>query len=293
MYEEHFNFSQPPFQLSPDNDIFYASKGHKKAFSYLEFGIGKREGFIVITGEIGAGKTTLIEHLFANLDDDDLITVRLGSSQFDSTTILTIVADGLGLNISSSDKANVSLSINKYLKKCVDKDQHVLIVIDEAQNIPLDTLEELRMLTNFQHKGVSPMQIFLLGQPEFRDTLNSPRLEQLRQRVVARYHLGPLKEEEVPEYINYRLNSVLCSDEQHIFNEEGYPLIYKASSGIPRIINTICDRCLISAYLDDLSTVELATLQDVLHELDQEHSKQYSDDLASYTPIVDDVDFLI
>lgn len=296
MYEQHFSLTQSPFQLSPHNDIFYASKGHQKAYSYLEYGIGKREGFIVITGEVGAGKTTLIEHLFANIDDDDLISARLAASQFNSSEILTVIADSLRVITDGHSKAKVSLAINRFLAKCVEKDKHILIVVDEAQNIPLDALEELRMITNFTHHGEAPVQIFLLGQPEFRETLSLPKLEQLRQRVVARYHLGPLKEAEVSEYVNYRINMVNeLDEEQLLFDEGAFPLIYEASGGIPRIINTICDRSLISAYLEEQNYVSIDTVTEVINELQEEHSHTSSSEEAKpkYQAIVEEVDFLI
>lgn len=296
MYEQHFNLTQSPFQLSPHNDIFYASKGHKKAYSYLEYGIGKKEGFIVITGEVGAGKTTLIEHLFANIHDDDLISARLAASQFNSSEILTIIADALRVITDGQSKAKVSLALNRFLGKCVERNKHVLIVVDEAQNIPLDALEELRMITNFTHHGEAPVQIFLLGQPEFRDTLNSPKLEQLRQRVVARYHLGPLSEAEVSEYVNYRINMVNSLKEpQFLFDEEVFPLVYEASGGIPRIINTLCDRCLISAFLEEQDHVSLETANEVISELEEEHSHSSSTEASKpkYEAIVEEVDFLI
>lgn len=300
MYEEHYNLKQAPFLLSPDLDIFYASSGHSKAYSYLEFGLGKREGFIVVTGDIGAGKTTLIEHLFANLDDDDLYTVQLASSQFNSKDILTLVAHSLGLERLNHSKAETILQINSFLSHCIKENKRVLIVVDEAQNIPIDALEELRMITNFHVRGVSPVQIFLLGQPEFRDTLNTANLEQLRQRVVARYHLGPLSEEEVKEYILYRLNTVSENDEaDKIFEEETYKAIYDTTGGIPRIINSLCDRALMYSYLEDKNTVSLEDLNHVIDELKEERFKGTSNPEENlelkpkYQPIINDVDFLI
>ncbi len=300
MYEEHFNLSHAPFLLSPDLDIFYASSGHKKAYSYLEFGLGKKEGFIVVTGEIGAGKTTLIEHLFANLDDDNLYTARLSSSQFNSADMLTLVAYALGLEKQHNSKAETILLINSFLGHCIKEGKRVLIVVDEAQNIPIDALEELRMITNFHIRGISPVQIFLLGQPEFRDTLNSVSLEQLRQRVVARYHLGSLSEEEVKEYILYRLNTVsLYEVAQTIFEDDTYNVIFSTTGGIPRIINTLCDRALMYSYLEEKETISLDDLNHVINELKEERfhgTNNPEDELEAkpkYQPIINDVDFLI
>ena len=300
MYEEHFNLSQAPFLLSPDLDIFYASSGHKKAYSYLEFGIGKKEGFIVVTGDIGAGKTTLIEHLFANLDDDDLLTARLSSSQFNSADMLTLVAYELGLDRKQNNKAETILLINSFLGHCIKENKRVLIVVDEAQNIPIDALEELRMITNYHVRGVSPVQIFFLGQPEFRDTLNTANLEQLRQRVVARYHLGPLSEHEVKEYILYRLDTVSIdhkSDE--IFEEDTFKTIYDTTGGIPRIINSLCDRALMYSYLEDKESISLDDLKQVIDELKEErfygttNPEEELELKPKYQPIINDVDFLI
>lgn len=292
MYLEHFKLNYFPFQLNPDSDVFYASSGHQKAFSYLEFGIGKGEGFIVITGEVGAGKTTLIEHLFSIMDNDDLISVRLSSSQFEAEEMLIMVAHGLNITTIGKRKAEINQEITQFINHCVTDDKHILIVIDEAQNIPLNALEELRMITNYQYQGVTPIQIFLLGQPEFRTTLNSPQTEQLSQRVVARYHLGALQEDEIGEYINYRMSAV--SDEnQRIFNSKVFPLIYDYSKGIPRIINKICDRGLISAYLEGQKSVTPKIINNVIRELDDEKSSGHSKFQPSYVPIVDEVDFLI
>lgn len=300
MYEEHYNFSQAPFLLSPNLDIFYASSGHKKAYSYLEFGIGKKEGFIVVTGDIGAGKTTLIEHLFANLDDDSLHTARLSSSQFSSADMLTLVAFELGLEKRQNSKAETTLLINSFLSHCVKENKRVLIVVDEAQNIPIDALEELRMITNYHIRGVSPVQIFLLGQPEFRDTLNTANLEQLRQRVVARYHLGPLSKHEVKEYINYRLNIVsIDKKSSSIFEEATYKVIYDTTGGIPRIINTLCDRALMYSYLEEKNNVSLKDLNHVIDELKEErfhgttNPEEELELKPKYQPIINDVDFLI
>ena len=300
MYEEHYNFTQAPFLLSPDLDIFYASSGHKKAYSYLEFGLGKKEGFIVVTGDIGAGKTTLIEHLFANLDDDNLYTAQLSSSQFNSSDMLTLVAFELGLTKQQNSKAETTLLINSFLSHCIKENKRVLIVVDEAQNIPIDALEELRMITNYHVRGVSPVQIFLLGQPEFRDTLNTANLEQLRQRVVARYHLGPLSEEEVKEYILYRLDAVsIDKKSSEIFNEETYQVIFNTTGGIPRIINSLCDRALMYSYLEDQNTISLLDLNHVIDELKDErfhgttNPEEELELKPKYQPIINDVDFMI
>lgn len=300
MYEEHYNFTRAPFLLSPDLDIFYDSSGHKKAYSYLEYGIGKKEGFIVVTGDIGAGKTTLIEHLFANLDDDDLYTARLSSSQFNSSDMLTLVAFELGLEKTQHNKAETILLINSFLGHCIKEGKRVLIVVDEAQNIPIDALEELRMITNYHVRGVSPVQIFLLGQPEFRDTLNTANLEQLRQRVVARYHLGPLSEEEVKEYILYRLDTVSIDQESDkIFEDDTFHTIFSTTGGIPRIINSLCDRSLMYSFLEDKETISLEDLTHVIDELKEErfhgttNPEEELELKPKYQPIINDVDFLI
>lgn len=301
MYEEHFNLTRAPFLLNPDLDIFYASSGHRKAYSYLEFGLGKKEGFIVVTGDIGAGKTTLIEHLFANLEDDDLYTARLSSSQFNSADMLTIVAHELGLEKQHHNKAETILLINSFLGHCIKENKRVLIVVDEAQNIPIDALEELRMITNFHVRGISPVQIFLLGQPEFRDMLNTANLEQLRQRVVARYHLGPLSEDEVKEYILYRLDTVTieASSSKTIFEEETFSTIFQTTGGIPRIINSLCDRTLMYCYLEDKESISLDDLNHVIDELKEErfygtNNPEHELELKpKYQPIISDVDFLI
>nr|MCH9638175.1 AAA family ATPase [Betaproteobacteria bacterium] len=185
MYETFYGFSAKPFQLKPDPSFFFSSKGHQRAMAYLEYGLSQGEGFIIITGEVGAGKTTLMRNLFKNLETEKILAVQIVNTHLDSNDILIMVAAALGLPHVDMTKASLLLSLEKFLYQCDQQGKRVLLVVDEAQNLSAHTLEELRMLSNFQTDDKPLLQTFLLGQPEFRKTLHGNNLRQLRQRVIA------------------------------------------------------------------------------------------------------------
>jgi type II secretory pathway predicted ATPase ExeA len=194
MYAEHWGLRDLPFQLTPDPRFYFESATHKKAMAYLGYGLAQGEGFIVITGEVGAGKTTLVGHLMSTIDTARLTAIRIVSTQVEGDDMLRLVAQGLGLSSHGSAKAQLLDRIEAALHAQSREGKRTLLVVDEAQNLPFSALEELRMLSNFQLGGRALVQIFLLGQPEFRAALASERLEQLRQRVIATHHLSPMEE---------------------------------------------------------------------------------------------------
>ena len=276
MYEEFYNLTGKPFQLSPDPSFFFGSRGHKRAMAYLEYGVEQAEGFIVITGEVGAGKTTLVRNLFEGLNRNEVIAAQLVSTQLEADDMLRAVCSAFGLEF-RGNKAERLLALESFLLECQRKGKRCLLVVDEAQNLPPAAVEELRMLSNFQTSSGSLLQSFLVGQPEFRSTLQSPSMRQLRQRVIATYHLGPLDEEETRDYIKHRLQRVGWQNDPE-FSNEAFEALHEYAAGVPRRINTVCDRLLLMAFLEELHFIDSDTVQEVINELDQDFGVRGDDD---------------
>lgn len=268
MYEHFYNLSGKPFQLNPDPAFFYGSRGHQRAMAYLEYGVHQAEGFIVITGEVGAGKTTLVRNLFEHLDTDSLLAVQLVSTQLNADDMLRAVCGAFGLSDEGS-KATLLRDLEAHLMDCQRAGKRALLVVDEAQNLEPAAVEELRMLSNFQTRWGSLLQSFLLGQPEFRATLQSPSMRQLRQRVIATYHLGPMDLEETQAYIEHRLRRVDWQNDPE-FTPEAYRVLHEATEGVPRRINTLCDRVLLMGFLEELHTLDENAVGEVVREMEQD-----------------------
>jgi len=269
MYEAFYGLSAKPFRLRPDPHFFFGSKGHKRAMAYLEYGLSQGEGFIVITGEVGAGKTTLVRQLFNMHARDELVTAHIVNTNLDSEDILRTVASSFGLPSEDSSKAVLLSRLEQFLRACDQQGKRALLVVDEAQNLNPRTVEELRMLSNFQTDDKSLLQTFLLGQPEFRMTLNSEGMQQLRQRVIATYHLGPMDLPETQAYIQHRLHTVGWKDDPSI-SQSAYDLIFEYTGGIPRKINTLCDRLFLMGYLEELHAFSDAEVNEVINDIQQE-----------------------
>lgn len=269
MYENFYGFTAKPFQLNPDPAFFYGSRGHKRALAYLEYGLHQSEGFIVITGEIGAGKTTLVRSLLQKLDPEQVVAGQLVSTQLDAEDILRLVAAAFGLPNKTLDKAELLVALEMFLVSVTAKGKRVLLVVDEAQNLTARAIEELRMLSNFQLGEHALLQSFLVGQPEFRDTMRSPEMTQLRQRVLASYHLGPLDPEETRFYIEHRLQLVGWNGVPY-FRPEAFPIIHEFAGGIPRRINTLCDRLLLSGFLAGKEGFDAHDVEEVTQEIREE-----------------------
>lgn len=269
MYLAYYGFTEKPFQLKPDPSFFFPSRGHKRAAAYLEYGLSQEDGFIIITGDVGAGKTTLMRYLFQKLKQERVAAAQLVSTRLDPDDALRMVAAAFGLSYEASSKAALLLELERFLRKCEREGTRALLVVDEAQNLLPQTLEELRMLSNFQSDNRPLLQTFLLGQPEFRKTLLGSQMQQLRQRVIATYHLGPLDQAETRAYIEHRLQKAGWSGNP-VLQDEIFEVIHNFSSGIPRKINLFCDRLLVMGCLEELQTLGKAEADEVVLDIKQE-----------------------
>ncbi|MCB1934944.1 MAG: XrtA-associated ATPase [Nitrosomonas sp.] len=269
MYETFYGFGAKPFQLRPDPAFFYGSKGHKRAMAYLEYGLSQGEGFIVLTGEVGAGKTTLARNLIRNLESKKIVAAQIVSTHVDSNDILKLVAAAFGLSYTELSKAALLLELEQFFRRGYQQGKRALLIVDEAQNLSHQTLEELRMLSNFQMDNAPLLQTFLLGQPEFRKTLLDASMQQLRQRVIATYHLGPMDKQETKAYIEHRLKTVGWEDDPVIF-DDAYELIHSYCAGTPRKINLFCDRMLMMGCLEELHQFREQEIKDVIQDFQQE-----------------------
>ncbi|OGT80367.1 MAG: ATPase [Gammaproteobacteria bacterium RIFCSPLOWO2_02_FULL_61_13] len=269
MYEAFYGLTGKPFQLNPDPSFYFGSGPHRRAMAYLEYGVHQNEGFIVITGEIGAGKTTLVRNLFRQLSSAEVVAANLVSTQLDADDMLRMVAVAFGIPSKHADKAALLASLEAFLVSVAKQGKRCLLVVDEAQNLTLRALEELRMLSNFQLETHALLQSFLIGQPEFRRILRSPQMQQLRQRVIAGCHIGPMDAEETRGYINHRLTCVGWKDTPQ-FQPDAYQAIFEASGGIPRRVNSICDRLLLSGFLADNRIFAREDVVEVAEDLNEE-----------------------
>lgn len=269
MYISFYGFRVKPFQLKPDPNFFYGSKGHKRAMAYLEYGLSQGEGFIVITGEVGAGKTTLVRNLFRKLESEKILAAQIVNTHLDSDDTLRMVAAAFGLPQENSNKASLLIRLEQFFRQCDQQGKRALLVVDEAQNLSPRTVEELRMLSNFQTDDKPLLQTFLLGQPEFRKTLLSGDMQQLRQRVTATYHLGPMDLSETRSYIEHRLNTAGWRGDPS-FDENAFASIYEYTDGIPRKINALCDRLLLMGCLEQLHGFGSSEVNEVISDIQQE-----------------------
>ena len=268
MYDEHYGLTGRPFQLTPDAKFWFETATHRKAMAYLGYGLAQGEGFIVITGDIGAGKTTLVGHLMDTIDHQRLNAIKLVSTAIEADDLLRIVAPDLQVDPAGLSKAELLTAIERGLHAVARTGKRTLLIVDEAQALPVDALEELRMLSNFQAGGHALLQIVLLGQPEFRDRLHgSERLEQLRQRVIAIHHLEPMEEHEVSEYLAHRLTVVGWTGNPS-FADDAFPAFFAGSAGVPRRLNQLAGRVMLHAAIDDLTVIDGDTVRAVQRDLE-------------------------
>jgi len=269
MYEKFYGLTSKPFQLSPDPNFYFGSKQHRRAKAYLDYGVLRNDGFIVITGEIGAGKTTLLRGLLDSLSRNKVVLGSVVSTQLDADDTLRMVGAAFGVRVKDLSKSEVLMGLEAFFVSQVALGKRCLLVVDEAQNLSAKAVEELRMLSNFQFGNQALLQTFLVGQPEFRVTLQTPDMEQFRQRVAATCHIGPLDEEETRLYIQHRLKCAGSSGSPE-FEASAFLRIHAESGGIPRRINTICDRLLLLGFMSERTLISAADVDEVVKDLRQE-----------------------
>lgn len=270
MYEEFFSLSGSPFKLNPDPKFFFGSRSHNKAMAYLHYGLKQAEGFIVITGPIGAGKTMVISQLLDQLASSNVIAAQLLTSNIEPDELLDHILSSFRIEPEGAGRTGKLEAFEDYLFDQLNRGRRVLLIMDEAQNLPFETLEELRMLSNIDYDGTPLFQVFLVGQPEFRETLQSSRLEQLRQRVIASYHLENLDEAETREYILHRL-SVSGWAGDPVFTDNAFSEIHQETGGRPRRINTVCNRIMLFCSLEGKHEVTGNLARTVIEELHDEN----------------------
>ncbi len=266
MYTTHFSFKYKPFELVPNPDFLYRSGTHKKAITYLDYGIKSGIGFILLTGEIGSGKTTIVRNLIKNLDGTVKLS-KINNTKLSSEQLLSMINEDFGLDVEGKSKRRLLSDLNQFLiQQYAQKCQPVLL-IDEAQNLSPDLLEEIRLLSNLETDKAKLLQIILVGQPELKETIQLPNLVQLRQRITLNYHITALSMHETAEYIKHRL-TIAGNPGVINFEEDMLDIIYRFSRGIPRLINILCDFVLLSTYVEGRSTVSVDTVREVARDLE-------------------------
>ena len=266
MYESFYGLSSKPFQLNPDPSFYFGSKQHRRATAYLEYGMHQNEGFIVITGEVGAGKTTIVRGLLDSLDSDKVVAAHLVSTQLDADDTLRLVGAAFGVRTKDVAKSDVLMALEAFLYNFTLKGKRCVLIVDEAQNLTPRAVEELRMLSNFQYGNHALLQSFLVGQPEFREMLQSPHMQQLRQRVIASCHIGPMDQEETRGYIEHRLKCAGWTGNPQ-FGDDAHEAIFKSSGGVPRRINLLCDRLLLFGFLAGKTAYTADDVNEVAREI--------------------------
>ena len=269
MYESFYGLTCKPFQLNPDPSFYFASKQHRRAMAYLEYGLNQNEGFIVVTGEVGAGKTTIVRGLLNDLDSEKVVAAQLVSTQLDAEDTLRMIAGAFGVGTRNVGKSEMLLALEAFLVDVTRQGKRCLLIVDEAQNLTPRAVEELRMLSNFQFGTQALLQSFLIGQPEFRKIMQSPQMQQLRQRVIAACHIGPMDQDETEAYIEHRLKCAGSKGSPR-FDAGAFEALFEASGGVPRRINAHCDRLLLSGFLSGKSEFTRADVEDVARELREE-----------------------
>jgi putative secretion ATPase (PEP-CTERM system associated) len=298
MYDKFYSLTGMPFRLSPDPRFLYQSRAHTKALAYLRYGLQLGEGFMVVTGDIGTGKTTLARSLVNKLENSmgttpigqNIIAAQLVTSQLESDDLLRMVCNAFGLPSRDLSKSALITGIEKFLRDSARAGKRVLLLVDEVQNLPTGSLEELRMLSNFQVGERALLQCFLLGQEEFRATMQAEGMEQFRQRIIAAYHLGPMDAEDTRKYIEHRLRTVDWKNDPH-FTDDAIDAIYHYTQGVPRRINSFCDRLMLYGALEELHELNKAAVDCVIGEqqleiprVDPPSRAEESDTLATDAP---------
>ncbi|NKB37093.1 MAG: AAA family ATPase [Gammaproteobacteria bacterium] len=288
LYHEFFGLHEQPFQLTPDHSFLYLSKVHSRAKAYMEYTIWNRDSFVVITGEIGSGKTTLIHSLLSNMDENVLVA-KIHQTQLDELEFYQAILVEFGLEpFEAASKVELLSMLNKFLKEQSENDTQVVLIIDEAQNLTPRVLEEVRLMTGMETTKGKILNLILVGQPELKDIIDAPGMEQLNQRIRFRFHLSALSESETSEYIEHRLATAgYAEQEERLFAKSTIKLIHHYTGGIPRLINILCDTAMLSAFVEGKTKISLKMIEEVIMELQwkpyseralhQQHPKEIND----------------
>ena len=274
MYTDFFGLSAKPFDLLPNPKFLYLSKGHRKALSYLQYGVQEHAGFTLLTGEVGSGKTTLLRDIINKISANTTLSM-IFNTKVDSQQLVAMINEDFGLKVEGKDKIQLLRDLNDFLLDECSAGRQPIIIIDEAQNLSIDALEEIRLLSNFEADSFKLMQIILVGQPELKQIIAQPALRQLRQRINISCHLNPLNREETEEYIFHRLGTVGNRD-CVTFKDGVFDMIYRFSGGVPRLINLICDFLLLSAFVEETKEIDLELVKDAVTELSFDDGEKQS-----------------
>ncbi len=266
MYEAFFGLNKKPFDLVPNPDFLFLSKSHKRALTYLDYGIRERVGFILLTGEVGSGKTTIIRDLLKKHHEQVVIS-KVFNTRVNSEQLIALINDDFGIPVIGKDKTVMLRDLNDFLVEQYAVGNFPVLIIDEAQNLTSKLLEEIRMLSNLETDSSKLLQIILVGQPELRKTMSAPGLRQLRQRISINCHLQPLSRNEMEQYILHRLQ-IAGNRDAVTFSGSALDIVFANSKGVPRLINIICDFLLISAFAEETRSLDDVLVQDVVGDLD-------------------------
>jgi general secretion pathway protein A len=269
-YLAHFNLKEQPFRLTPDPEFVYWSKQHARAKAYMESTIWLADGFVVITGEIGSGKTTLLQSFLAELDDS-VVYAMVSQTQLSPSQFLQAVLTEFGFKPFQQRKVELLDTLNMFLIDQYAQGKKVVLIVDEAQNLSAKVLEEIRLISGIETHKEKVLRIILAGQPELKETLDSPELKQLVQRVRLRFHVGPLDRREMREYIEHRL-AVAGRQAKDLIRDDAFDIIYRYTGGVPRLINTLCDTALLCAFAENVKTISSQEVKSAVAELNwKEH----------------------
>ncbi len=272
MYEKFYGLKEKPFEITPDPKYLYLSESHKEALAYLTYAVKERKGFTVVTGEVGTGKTTLVQTLLSKLDGQAR-TAYLFNPMMGSTDFLHYICQDLGMRSQKKSKGQYLSQLHKFLMACYSRNENVVLIIDEAHKLDPKLLEEVRLLTNLETAKSKLLQVILIGQPELDGVLEDPQFRQLKQRVSLRYHIVPLDKEDTKKYIKRRLRIAGAFD-HNIFTPKALNKIYQHTQGIPRLINIICDNALLTGYASDQKMIGRKIVDEVVHNLDGSSRRQ-------------------
>ena len=280
MYNEFYSLEKKPFQLNADPEFFFNSKIHSRALAYMKYGLTQGEGFVVVTGAPGLGKTMLVRQLIHDMNTNNIMIGMMVTSHVDAEETIRIVAATFGIRYEGDDKSVTLAQIKNFFIEQTQQGKRVLLIVDEAQHLPKGSLEELRLLADFVVDGVIPFQVFLVGQGELFKTLYSPDMDQFRQRIVATFQLKPLTEEETKVYILFRLKKVGWNDKPK-FEDDVFQGIHAFTQGIPRKINTFCDRLFLHGYLEELEVITATDIEKVVNEILEDSQSESDNSLVA------------